>query len=122
MRVKRSFPGAGHFPLQERAGFSALPQFGLVTKQGCKIDPGLAARDDQGRPHTVRYKAVNAMLLNEFLKEHRRVADQSERIEKLKATVAEPKSALKVQAAQIQKVSVQIENGRFAPRLVAGGQ
>ena len=48
-----------------------IPQFGLVAEQVEKVNPDLVARDDQGKPYTVRYEAVNAMLLNEFLKEHR---------------------------------------------------
>ena len=59
----------------------AIPQFGLVAEEVAKVDPDLVARDEQGKPYTVRYEAVNAMLLNEFLKEHRRV-------ENLEATVA----------------------------------
>ena len=50
-----------------------IPQFGLVAEQVEKVNPDLVARDEQGKPYTVRYEAVNAMLLNEFLKEHRKV-------------------------------------------------
>ena len=53
-----------------------IPQFGLVAEQVEKVNPDLVARDDQGKPYTVRYEAVNAMLLNEFLKEHRKVEEQ----------------------------------------------
>ena len=52
-----------------------IPQFGLVAEQVEKVNPDLVARDEQGKPYTVRYEAVNAMLLNEFLKEHRKVED-----------------------------------------------
>ena len=52
-----------------------IPQFGLVAEQVEKVDPDLVARDERGKPYTVRYEAVNAMLLNEFLKEHRSVED-----------------------------------------------
>src|SRR5204863_2844639 len=52
-----------------------IPQFGLVAEDVEKVNPDLVARDDQGNPYTVRYEAVNAMLLNEFLKEHRKVQD-----------------------------------------------
>jgi hypothetical protein len=96
-----------------------FPQFGLVAEQVEKVNPDLVARDDQGRPYTVRYEAVNAMLLNEFLKEHRKVADQSEQIAELKATVAELKSAFKAQAAQIQKVNDQLRTQVVAPLVVA---
>ncbi len=86
-----------------------IPQFGLVAEQVAKVDPDLVARDDEGKPYTVRYEAVNAMLLNEFLKEHRKVSDQSDQLSELKAEVAELRSALKDQAAQIRKVSVSNE-------------
>src|SRR5207247_10501010 len=49
-----------------------IPQFGLVAEEVEKVNPALVARDEQGKPYTVRYEAVNAMLLNEFLKEHRK--------------------------------------------------
>jgi hypothetical protein len=65
---------------------AGIPQFGLVAEQVEKIDPDLVARDEQGKPYTVRYEAVNAMLLNEFLKEHRKV-------NVLEATVAKLESA-----------------------------
>src|SRR5207342_3040379 len=57
-----------------------IPQFGLVAEQVEQVNPDLVARDDQGKPYTVRYEAVNAMLLNEFLKEHRKVEEQSSQI------------------------------------------
>jgi hypothetical protein len=101
----------------------AIPQFGLVAEQVAKVDPDLVARDEEGKPYTVRYEAVNAMLLNEFLKEHRKV-------EALEATVAAQQkgfeskiealtAALKAQAAQIQNVSDQLRTQALAPRVVA---
>jgi hypothetical protein len=57
----------------------ALPQFGLVAEQVTKVDPDLVARDAEGKPFTVRYEEINAMLLNEFLKEHRKVEDRARR-------------------------------------------
>ncbi|MGH8095040.1 MAG: hypothetical protein ACREIF_16465, partial [Chthoniobacterales bacterium] len=68
--------------------------------------------DEEGKPYTVRYEAVNAMLLNEFLKEHRKV-------EALESTVAQLKSALQEEAAQIQKVSAEVQANRPAPQLVS---
>jgi trimeric autotransporter adhesin len=79
-----------------------IPQFGLIAEHVEKVNPDLVARDDKGKVYTVRYEAVNAMLLNEFLKEHKKV-------EKLEATVATLVATVKEQAAQIQKVSAQIE-------------
>jgi hypothetical protein len=102
---------------------AGIPQFGLVAEEVEKVNPDLVARDADGKPYTVRYEAVNAMLLNEFLKEHRKV-------EALQATVAVQQkdfesqiaaltAALKAQAAQIQKVSARLETQAAAPRVVA---
>ena len=103
-----------------------IPQFGLVAEEVAKVDPALVARDEAGKPYTVRYEAVNAMLLNEFLKEHRKVEEQSNQIakedskvQKLEATVAQLHAALKSQAAQIQKVSDQLRAQAPSPRVVA---
>jgi uncharacterized coiled-coil protein SlyX len=99
-----------------------IPQFGLVAEQVEKFNPDLVARDEQGKPYTVRYEAVNAMLLNEFLKEHKKVEQQQATIAEQQASIAELKSTvaqqqkgmevftaqLKEQAAQIQKVSAQL--------------
>jgi hypothetical protein len=73
------------------------------------------ARDDQGKPYTVRYEAVNAMLLNEFLKAHRRIEEQDKRIDQLTAQ-------LKEQASLIQKVSAQLELRKSAPQTVLNSQ
>jgi hypothetical protein len=92
-----------------------IPQFGLVAEEVEKVNPALVARDDQGKVYTVRYEAVNAMLLNEFLKEHRIVQEQGRKILEQRATITELKKGmetvvahLKEQAAQIQKVSAQL--------------
>src|SRR5258705_8665822 len=66
-----------------------ITQFGLVAEEVEKVNPALVARDDHGKPYTVRYEAVNAMLLNEFLKEHREVLEQKATITQLKSTVAQ---------------------------------
>jgi len=76
-------------------------QFGLVAEDVEKINADLVVRDREGKPYSVRYDQVNAMLLNEFLKEHRKV-------EKLEATVASLAATVKEQAMQLQKVSVEI--------------
>jgi hypothetical protein len=82
------------------------------------VNPDLVARDNEGKVFTVRYEAVNAMLLNEFLKEHRKVqqleANDAEQQREIKALVA----ALKEQAAQIQKVSARLELNKPAPQTV----
>jgi len=103
-----------------------IPQFGLVAEQVEKVNPDLVARDEQGKPYTVRYEAVNAMLLNEFLKEHRKVEEQTTINQRQEATIAQQQkdiaaltAALEAQAAQIQKVSDQLAAQAAAPRVVA---
>ena len=75
-------------------------------------------RDREGKATTVRYEAVNAMLLNEFLKEHRKGEQQDRKIEELEATVAKLESMLKEHASQIQKVAAQFELSKPAPQTV----
>ena len=86
---------------------AGISQFGLVAEEVEKVNPDLVVRDQEGTPYTVRYDAVNAMLLNEFLKEHKKT-------EKLEATVASLIATVKEQAAQIQKVSTQFEASKMA--------
>ena len=101
----------------------ATPQFGLVAEEVAKVDPDLVARDAAGKPFTVRYDEVNAMLLNEFLKEHRKVealeATVAAQEENFKSQIAALTATLKAQAAQIQKVSDQLGAQAAAPRVVA---
>jgi trimeric autotransporter adhesin len=92
-----------------------IPQFGLVAEEVEKVNPALVARDAEGKVFTVRYEAVNAMLLNEFLKEHKKT-------EKLEATVASLIATVKEQAAQIQKVSAQIQMSKPSPQTAANNQ
>lgn len=87
------------------------PQFGLVAEDVEKVNADLVVRDKEGKPYSVRYDQVNAMLLNEFLKTHKRMAEQDKRIEELT-------TQLKKQAAEIQKVSAQLEVTRAEPQTV----
>jgi trimeric autotransporter adhesin len=120
-----------------------IPQFGLVAEQVAKVNPDLVARDDQGKPYTVRYEAVNAMLLNEFIKAHRKIEEQDRKVGQQEATITQVKSTLakqkatiaqqekeikaltagmKAQASQIQKVSAQLEVTKPAPQIVLNNQ
>jgi hypothetical protein len=85
------------------------PQFGLIAEEVAKVNPALVLPDKEGKPYTVRYDAVNTMLLNEFLKEHREVQGQKATISEFKKEIANLTATVKEQAAQIQKVSAQIE-------------
>ena len=91
---------------------NAIAQFGLVAEEVEKVSPELVAYDDQGKPYTVRYEAVNAMLLNEFLKEHRKNEAQQKQIEALTAMMKE-------QAAQLQQVNARLATIRPSARLVS---
>ena len=98
------------------------PQFGLVAEEVAKVDPELIYRDQGGRPYSVRYEAINAMLLNEFLKEHRKVQEQEVTIAQLKkdfgTSIAQLTARLDEQASQIKKVSAQVETSKPAPQVV----
>jgi len=90
-------------------------QFGLVAEQVEKVNPDLVARDKEGKPYTVRYDAVNAMLLNEFLKEHRKVQE-------LEANSEHQQRQIEALTAGLQKVSVQLETNKPAVQLVEDNQ
>src|SRR6476659_7738319 len=95
------------------------PQFGLIAEEVAKVNPNLVVRDDNGEIYTVRYDAVNAMLLNEFLKEHRNVAEQQRTIAELKTTVAQQQKQIETLAAGLQKVSAAVELNKAALTQVA---
>ena len=95
-----------------------IPQFGLIAEEVEKVNPKLVVRDKEGKVNTVRYEQINAMLLNEFLKEHKKVEIQQATIAELKKGMAVLTAQLKEQGAQIQKVSAQIDMSRPAPRVV----
>jgi uncharacterized coiled-coil protein SlyX len=111
------------------------PQFGLIAEEVGKVNPALIGVDKEGKPYSVQYDAVNAMLLNEFLKEHKRVEEQQAAITQLKSTVAKQEATvaqqqtgmevltaqLKEQAAQIQRVSIQLKVSKFATGRIRGG-
>jgi Chaperone of endosialidase len=108
------------------------PQFGLIAEEVEKVAPALVVRDTEGKPFTVRYDQVNAMLLNEFLKEHKKVEGQQAKIESQEAAITDMKSTiaqqrermevlttqLKEQSALIQKVSAQLELNKPATKTV----
>src|SRR4029077_12169023 len=108
------------------------PQFGLVAEDVAAIDPDLVVHDKDGEIYSVRYDAVNAMLLNEFLKEHKKVEEQQATIEQLKSSAARQEAVnaqqqkgmealaatIEKQATQIQKVSAELELSKAAPQTV----
>ena len=87
-----------------------IPQFGLVAEDVEKVNRDLVVRDEGGKPYSVRYDQVNAMLLNEFLKEHRKVEEQG-------ATIAKQQKQIDALTAGLQKVNARLEMSRPAPQV-----
>ena len=122
---------------------TATPQFGLIAEDVAAVNPDLVVHDEKGEIYTVRYEAVNAMLLNEFLKEHRKLEQQDRKIQEqdykvreqgatisaMKSTVAQQQKGMEVltaqlrqQAAQIQRVSAELEASQPALQVVNNNQ
>jgi len=106
------------FRYKKEVDSDGIPQFGLVAEDVEKVNPDLVVRDKEGKPYTVRYEAVNAMLLNEFLKEHRKVQELEATIEKQEKGMQIVMARLEEQAAQLQRVSAEIEMSRPATQVV----
>jgi hypothetical protein len=116
-----------------RSDKSSTPQFGLIAEEVAEVNPDLVVRDDKGEIYTVRYDAVNAMLLNEFLKEHRKVQEQEVTITGLKSTVAqeqndfqskfaEQQKEIKALTTGLEKVNNQLELSKPAPQIVGNNR
>ena len=117
------------FRYKEELDPDKMPQFGLVAEEVEKVNRDLVVRDGDGKVSTVRYEAVNAMLLNEFLKEHRKVQELEAIAAKQEAAAANQQkeikaltASLKEQASQIQKVSAQLDVSKTAPQVVLNNQ
>ena len=113
------------FHYKKELDSAGIQQFGLVAEEVQKVNSALIVLDKQGKPYSVRYDQVNAMLLNEFLKEHKAFLEEQRKVEEQEKTIVELKSGMialvatvKAQAAQIQKVSAQIEASKAAPQVV----
>jgi hypothetical protein len=101
---------------------AGISQFGLVAEEVEKVNPDLVVRDREGKPYSVRYDQVNAMLLNEFLKEHRKVeglqATVAQQRKDFEATLAQQQKQIQTLTAGLQKVSTQLELIKPAPQTV----
>ncbi len=109
------------------------PQFGLIAEEVAKVNPDLVVRNRNGEIYSVRYDQVNAMLLNEFLKEHRTVQDLKSTVAKQEATIAQQQTSFQSKLAEqekqiealsagLQKVSAQLELSKSAPQTVLNGR
>jgi uncharacterized coiled-coil protein SlyX len=108
---------------------TSTPQFGLIAEEVAEVNPDLVVRDENGEIYTVRYDAVNAMLLNEFLKEHRKNEEQEATIMQLKSTDAKQEAIIARQQKQIEaltaglkKVSAQLELSKAVPQTVVNNR
>jgi len=95
-----------------------IPQFGLVAEDVEEVNPDLVVRDNEGKPYTVRYDAVNAMLLNEFLKEHKAFLKEQCKVEEQGAMIARQQKQIEALTSGLQKVSAQLEASKPAPQVV----
>ncbi len=86
-------------------------QFGLVAEEVARIDPNLVILDEEGKPFTVRYEAIDAILLNEFLKEHRTVQEQAAAIAQLKSAVAKQEATAAQRQNQIERLTAGLQKG-----------
>jgi hypothetical protein len=101
------------FRYKKEIDANGAPQFGLLAEDVEKVSPSLVARDADGKPYTVRYEAMNAMLLNEFLKEHAKVEQLRKDFE---SKIAEQQKLIEALTAGLQKVSAQLELNKPAPQ------
>jgi hypothetical protein len=92
--------------------------FGLIAEEVEKVDPDLVTRNEKGEAEAVRYEAVNAMLLNEFLKEHRTAQELKSNAAKQDATIAQQQKQIEALTLGLQRVSAQLEASKFAPQVV----
>ena len=106
------------FRYKKEVDSDGIPQFGLVAEDVEKVNPDLVVRDKEGKPYSVRYDQVNAMLLNEFLKEHRKNEQQESKIEEQEAKIARQEKQIEALTAGFQKVSAQLELNKPATQTV----
>ena len=113
------------FRYKKEIDSKGAPRFGLIAEEVEKVNPALVTRGPDHQLHTVRYEAINAMLLNEFLKEHRTVEQLKSTVAKQEAIIAQQAkqmetfmAGLKEQGAQLQKVSAQLAVSKPAPQVV----
>jgi hypothetical protein len=104
---------------QYKSDATYAPQFGLIAEEVAEVNPNLVIRDNNGEIYTVRYDAVNAMLLNEFLKEHRKVEQLKRDFE---SKLAEQQKQIEALTAGLQKVNAQLEVSKPAPQTVLNNQ
>ena len=104
---------------QYKTDTKSIPQFGLIAEEVAKVNPALVLPDKEGKPYTVRYDAVNAMLLNEFLKEHKNVQELKAALAQQQKEIAALIAHIKEQDSKIQRVSDQLEMRNATPQVAS---
>ena len=110
------------FRYKEELDPDGMPQFGLIADEVEKVNPDLVVRDEDGKVNTVRYEAVNAMLLNEFLKEHRKVEELRAIVAKQDATSAQQQKQIEALTVGLRQITAQVESGKPALRVAINDQ
>ncbi|PYJ26096.1 MAG: hypothetical protein DME91_00430 [Verrucomicrobia bacterium] len=132
-KASEAIPALKPVTFHYKSDNTGTPQFGLIAEEVANMNPDLVVRDENGEIYTVRYDAVNAMLLNEFLKEHRKVEQQEATIVGLKSmvaqqqrdfqtTIAQQQKQIEALTAGLQKVSAELELNKPVPEAVANNQ
>src|SRR6202023_1794623 len=116
-RTSQAILGLQPVTFQYKSDPTGTAQFGLIAEEVAKVNPDLVVRDAEGEIYSVRYEAVNAMLLNEFLKEHRKVQELEAIVAQQHKGMEVLAAQLKEQALQIQKVSAQLELSTSTPQM-----
>jgi len=120
LRARRSFDSSRSVSATKGDRQRQSLDYGLIAEEVAQVDPDLAVRDRNGEVENVRYSAINATLLNEFLKEHNAFLEERKKVRKLEAALATVNQQLKEQAAKIEKVSARLELTKAMPTLVRG--
>ena len=106
------------FRYKKEIDSAGIQQLGLIAEDVEKVNPDLIVRDQEGKPYSVRYDQVNAMLLNEFLKEHKAFVEEQRKVQEQGASIARLEQQIEALNVGLQKVSAQLEASKPAPQVV----
>ena len=110
------------FRYKKEIDSAGIQQLGLIAEDVEKVNPDLIVRDKEGKPYSVRYDQVNAMLLNEFLKEHKAFVEEQRKVQEQGASIARLEQQIEALTVGLQKVSAQLELSKPTPQSVLNDQ
>jgi hypothetical protein len=110
------------FRYKKEIDSAGIQQLGLIAEDVEKVNPDLIVRDKEGKPYSVRYDQVNAMLLNEFLKEHKAFVEEQRKVQEQGASIARLEQQIEALTVGLQKVSAQLELSKPTPQTVLNDQ